>query len=274
MRAMLKSIMERAAPTALDLARGLRNRWYFGRRFARLHAAVKSELYRNEQEIRVISGPFEGMRYLDAIVWGPITPKWLGSYETELSTVIEEIVGGPYSTVIDVGCAEGYYAVGLAYRMPRAKVFAFDNDLVSRWQVAKLAALNHATTRISIGRYCSHETFNLLCSERVLVICDIEGYERDLLDPERAGRLKDCDVLVEVHEWDNDATTERTITNRFGKTHHLERIDACERISWCAEHPELMPPSLLSEATNEHRSNGRRWLWMKAKSSRPEHRSQ
>jgi hypothetical protein len=48
------------------------------------------------------------MSYLDETVWGPITPKWAGSYEMELEDVIEEIVGRGYDRIVNLGCAARY----------------------------------------------------------------------------------------------------------------------------------------------------------------------
>ena len=265
MRTLIKSVLERTAPSLLDLIRGLRIRWFFGRQFASLHALVRSAVYPNDEPIRVRFGPFEGLRYLDAIVWGPITPKWLGSYEAELSGIVDDIVRKRYTTIIDIGCAEGYYAVGLAYRVPHATIYAFDNDLISRRQIVRLAALNNVSSRIIVGRYCSHQSIDRLAGDNALIVCDIEGNERALLDPEQAPRLRRCDILVEVHENRDDAATERTLVQRFSPTHDIEVIDACDRTSWRAAHHLAMPASLIDQATNEHRNNGRRWLWMKAR---------
>jgi hypothetical protein len=43
-------------------------------------------------------------------------PKIIGSYECELHPAIEEIIVNNYAEVWDVGCAEGYYAVGSGFK--------------------------------------------------------------------------------------------------------------------------------------------------------------
>jgi hypothetical protein len=50
---------------------------------------------------------------LNETVWGPIEPKWLGTYELELHSIIKGILRAEYNTIIDIGSAEGYYSVGL-----------------------------------------------------------------------------------------------------------------------------------------------------------------
>src|SRR5712672_3591091 len=65
----------------------------------------------------VQQGPFRGMRYIDRALCSTLVPKWLGIYEREVGGCIEEAITLPFQTVVDIGAAEGYYAVGLALRM-------------------------------------------------------------------------------------------------------------------------------------------------------------
>jgi hypothetical protein len=70
-------------------------------------------------------GLFYGMKYPSLEAAGStLYPKLLGSYERELHGIMERIVRTDYATVVDIGCAEGYYAAGLALRLPEARVFA------------------------------------------------------------------------------------------------------------------------------------------------------
>lgn len=74
----------------------------------------------------VLSGPFQGMTYMAAGSEGSTSARLLGTYEAALHPIIEKIIKRGYQQIIDVGCAEGYYAVGLAMRMPSARVIARD----------------------------------------------------------------------------------------------------------------------------------------------------
>ena len=66
-------------------------------------------------------GPFAGLQYPELTAVGSaLYPKLLGSYQREIQGWIEEICAAGYSEIVDVGFAEGYYAVGLARRLPRA----------------------------------------------------------------------------------------------------------------------------------------------------------
>src|SRR5947207_8629242 len=72
------------------------------------------------------AGPFAGMRYVAPATGRTILPKLLGSYETELHSIVEQVIAADHRVVINIGCAEGYYAVGLALRLPNSRVYAFD----------------------------------------------------------------------------------------------------------------------------------------------------
>jgi hypothetical protein len=48
-------------------------------------------------------------------------PKFLGTYERELYSVIERAIELAPRYVLNIGCAEGFYAVGLALRLQMPK---------------------------------------------------------------------------------------------------------------------------------------------------------
>src|SRR5438445_9468790 len=77
---------------------------------------------------RVIAGPFQGLTYVSTARGSSIGPKLLGTYEIELREVVEEIIRRGYKTIINIGAGEGYYGVGLAKRMPDARVICFDAE--------------------------------------------------------------------------------------------------------------------------------------------------
>jgi hypothetical protein len=269
MKRFLRSQLEQRLPTVFNSIRAIRNRRYFRRTFSQRQADFRERLFPEGDAIVIQSGPFKGLRYLDETVWGSITPKWLGSYEAELHPVIEYIAAQPYQTIIDVGCAEGYYAVGLAVIVSKAKVIAFDTDFISRALVRRLANLNYVGDRLQVRTFCNHSDLDALASGRTLVVCDIEGFEAQLLDPKIATSLLHTDILVEVHETsDSSPEVERLLLSRFESSHEIQRIAASDRGSWIEqklpELPATVPPSILRKATEEDRTTGRVWLWMQA----------
>ena len=82
----------------------------------------------------ILGGPFAGMSFVRQVAEGCCVPKLLGCYEEELHPYVEQAILRDYPQVLNIGVAEGYYAVGFARRMPNAKVFAFDIDENTRWR--------------------------------------------------------------------------------------------------------------------------------------------
>ncbi len=250
----------------IDVVRSVRNQRAFTRELGPLNSRWRPILYPNSQPVRVLTGPFKGMAYLDEVVWGPIVPRWLGCYEWDVAPVVEKIIRSPYSRILDIGCAEGYYAVGLATRMPDVTLHAFDTSFVARRQVKRLARLNGVQDRIIVHGTCDSGQLNALGGPKALILCDIEGYERILLDPGAAPRLLESDVLVEIHESVLQPSTESLIRGRFAETHDVQVLRFGNRNSWLQENANVLGKRLdckaIEEALNECRSNGLTWLWM------------
>jgi hypothetical protein len=57
-------------------------------------------------------GPFQSMKYIEHANGNQLLPKILGSYEQPIQDWLWNAISKQYETIIDIGCAEGYYAVG------------------------------------------------------------------------------------------------------------------------------------------------------------------
>ena len=223
---------------------------------------------------RVIDGPFRGMRYIDRASCSALTPKLLGTYERELHPFIEEIIGRRHAHVIDVGSAEGYYAVGLALTMPASRIHAYDIDENALRNLAALADLNGVTDRISMSRECSFETFERFRESSFAVICDIEGAERHLLDPAAAPALTACDILVEIHDGVASTAIHDSLSNHFSNTHDLRFVRYRGRAAHDAAHaPWLGHARNRIRAVDEHRTLGVEWGYFRAKTTAVSQRS-
>ena len=176
-------------------------------------------------EGKVIDGPFKGLAYACYSHGSPFMPKILGVYEPELHAWIREAIASDYDCVVNVGCAEGYYAAGFAVALPNAEVFAFDTSPVTDVMVERLVELNGLQRRLHKGRHCGpRELQSILASHaRSLVFADIEGGEDALLDIRRAPALVRADLIVESHDRYNAGVTRRLI-DRLWATHRFEVI--------------------------------------------------
>ena len=173
---------------------------------------------------KILSGPFAGMEYLDHAAEGALLPRLIGCYESELHPHLLALAVEGLDEVVDVGCAEGYYAVGLARLMPRVMVHAFDIDPAARQACADLAAMNGVSDRVQIGEAFCGEDFARFENTRTLVFMDIEGNERTLLDPVRWPALRTLKIVVETHPGPSFAMTEE-IAARFAPSHSVVRVD-------------------------------------------------
>lgn len=177
----------------------------------------------------VKSGPFRGLRYPRAEAHGSsLFPKLIGSYEAELHGVVERLCRIPFERIVDVGAAEGYYAVGFAKRIPNAEVFAYDTAEAARMMCVAMASLNDVAGRVSVRETCMPDDLVSVCADRrCLVVSDCEGFERELFDGESVPALRSSHVLVEVHDFIHPGV-ERDLRNRFEATHEIEAVYSLE----------------------------------------------
>jgi len=184
-------------------------------------------------ECVVQAGPFEGLRYLDEVSWGDLGSKLLGFYEEELHSAITRWSDRDYDVIVDVGCAEGYYAAGLGLRFPDARIVAIDIDSRARAVCAGVLEQNGQSERAEIHGESDPASISAMLEpfDRPLLFVDCEGYEAIFLDPEAIPALDRCDIIVECHDFvDREITA--TLMRRFDKSHAIERIDEQARDPW------------------------------------------
>jgi len=178
-------------------------------------------------------GPFQGMRYLDPRRTTAGTQpfaKLLGSYEQELHPIWERIFENDYADVINVGCAEGYYAVGCALRLPNAHVHAYDLKSSALEMCRELAELNSVTDRMTFHACCTRETLaNFPFRGKTLIISDCEGYEKQLFSDDVILKLASHDVLIEAHDF-VDIDISSVLCQRFSPTHTREVVESVDDI--------------------------------------------
>ena len=236
----------------------------------RLLSKWRSVLIQNtllqQQGTLVMQGPLAGMDFLPQSAEGCHIAKLLGCYEQPLQPFIEQAINSAYPTILNIGCAEGYYAVGMARRMPHTQVLAFDLNPKAQEVCTSLAQKNGVLDRMKVGALFKPEDFESYTNQKVLVLCDIEGAEKDLLNPEAAPALKVMDLIVESHECLIPGITQ-TLIERFKDTHKLtlvqdngqrQLIDAPQWFNNLAHLDQLL-------ATWEWRSGATPWLVMKAR---------
>ncbi len=251
----LKKILLRAAPAPYAK---LQEAWTF-HRINRITRAIVSRY-----GLVVLDGPFVGMRYVPQAACSSLLPKLLGCYEAELHPTLDAVINSGYRQIVDVGCAEGYYAVGLAKRIPEARVFAFDIDERARELCSELAKVNGVSERVVVAGECGSEQLIRLLDDRTLVICDCEGCELKLLNPNIVPNLCLTDVLVELHDF-IDGSISQTIVARFTPTHDISIINSLDRDPSSCAALESFSDWDRRVAVAEFREDQMRWAFMRTR---------
>lgn len=195
------------------------------RTLAKWRSQVLGLTYIQREGTTIMGGLFAGMEYLDEVAEGSLLSRLLGTYEAALQPHIRSIVDGGVDCVIDVGCAEGYYAVGLARAWPDLTVHAFDIDPNARAKCAALAARNGVSDRVVIGEEFKPGDFEAFAGRRALVLVDAEGAELEILQPALSPALAGMSIVVETHDvWRPGALA--TMRERFAPTHDIVQVDS------------------------------------------------
>jgi len=210
---------------------------------------------------RVLSGPFEGMRCIPFASGSGLLPKIVGSYELEIHLAVAASLRRGYRRIVNVGCGEGYYAVGYARALPEATVYAFDLDILARQRLRTLARLNCVASRVRADARCGPEDLQALSGRGSLVFSDCEGCEKELLDPVRAPALTEADILVEIHDF-VDPSISSTLIERFRATHEIEIISMRERDGLHLPLLDRLTDEQRQFAVWEGRPAGMQWAWM------------
>jgi hypothetical protein len=204
----------------------------------RLPLAQPTARFARRHGLAVRHGPFAGMVYPSSTIGlvEQLVPKLLGSYECELHPQLERLMAGRYEQVVDIGAADGYYAVGLARAIPDCTVQAFEMNPLPARVCRGLAAENGAGDRVTMRGECGLDDLRALKDVPTLVFCDCEGGEAELLDPSAVPLLRTATVIVELHE-SLAPGVERELPARFAPTHSVEVIG--QQLRHSGDYPEL-----------------------------------
>jgi len=190
----------------------------------------------------VSKGPFEGMRYINKAYVGFVCHKVTGTYEKEIQHIIKDELLIKYDAIFDVGSAEGYYAVGMALNSKAKVIVSYEGSEVGRKLQTELATLNQIENKIKIKGYCDEQILKeeMLKYDKILLICDVDGYELALLDNNLNPKLNNTTMVIECHNHCYDKM-ESDLIKRFCKTHIIESIP----VRRTADYEDYPNPNLI-----------------------------
>jgi len=215
----------------------------------------------------VLRGPFAGLRFPQEVLLDlPCAQRIVGSFEKELHPVFEGLKKGDYEVILNIGSAEGYYAVGLALLLG-VPVLAFDVNPEERRRCRKTAELNGVAGLLRMEGYCDGERMRkLVRGKQCFLVSDCEGYELELFDRAAAADLQFSDVLIELHEKQCGGVYE-SICSAFASSHSIDTYAAAVRDA--SEYPELeFLGADATRAIEEWRDAGQRWVFLKSRIGR------
>jgi len=217
----------------------------------------------------VLSGPFASMQYTRDSVGSAYDPKLLGTYEKELHPVIEALCREKFNVIVNIGAAEGYYAVGMALRVPEARIVAFESEVSGQQLLRRMAEVNKVEQRLDIRGWCDATALqqSLAGATESCVIVDVEGEEETLLQPRDVPELTRAHILVELHDYLRTGVSE-AIRERFQGSHEIEKFEQHQRtISDLPMDIFLLRPWLV-RAMNEKRplrAQPMTWFYLRPK---------
>ena len=155
---------------------------------------------------QVAYGPFKGMQLNQCRNWSryDLITQILGTYETHVLQKLIAFSKGKNNVFIDLGSADGYFAVGMAFSGVFDHVYAFEKDFEMQRIIKNNAQLNDCESKMSIlgkSNEASLKSIVSQCKESITILIDIEGDEYDLLNPKMLSSLSHCSIICELHPW-------------------------------------------------------------------------
>ena len=229
----------------------------------------------------VQSGIFKNLRYPKIYSYmSVIFPKLMGIYEKQLHKPISEFKKNNYDTIINIGAAEGYYAVGMALCFPQSKVAAIDINIDALNFLKKMSILNNTQDRVKIINSDAKIFLEKIDpNQSYLVICDCERCEFDIFSEKSIENLKKSDLIIEMHYRFGDKDIEKmsppeyskfiedknSFLERFKKYHDHEIVKPLFTRLEDIKDLENIPIKHAKKLANEVRAWNAEWLIFKSK---------
>ncbi|RYD96674.1 MAG: hypothetical protein EOP50_06410 [Sphingobacteriales bacterium] len=171
---------------------------------------------------QIFFGPFATLRIPEELFPHLTIGEMIGTYESCLHGVINELIVQRPQSVVIIGANNGYYCAGLAYTMRPQRLLAF--EMVPRlhpiarswWECNDLPPMD-------LQGEATPEVLRNIQAPVDLLICDCEGAEEELLQPEAYTWQKDASIIVELHDFYRPGLTQRLV-ERFSESHDIRLL--------------------------------------------------
>jgi hypothetical protein len=152
----------------------------------------------------VSQGLLKGLHLNNDTWWGKsdLGAQCLGLYEKEILDFISSQT--PFDTFLDIGAADGYYAVGLLHAKMTKKAICYEISEEGQRAISRNWLRNEKPGELEIHGEANEKSIVSVAknlTENTLVLIDIEGFEFQLLSQEVLVALGKCTVIIEIHNW-------------------------------------------------------------------------
>ena len=151
----------------------------------------------------VQNGIFKNLKINKESSWsnGDLASKIYGFYENKIQEKLKEI---NKPILIDIGAADGFFAVGCLYSNLSKYCYAFEQNEISKSALYKTAEINNVNNQISIMGKVDNKNFfsslpNDLDLSETVILCDIEGEEFKFFSEPILRKLKKSNLIIEIH---------------------------------------------------------------------------
>lgn len=171
------------------------------------HRYALSQRLMRALDARVAYGPFQGMLLPTQSTWSAADAgsMLLGMYECEVLSALDEC-SRERDTFVDVGAADGYYAVGALVSSMFSRVVCFESDPRSQEVIEQQARRNGVSSQLTIlgeagvGLVPELHRCGVTTLSEVVILFDIEGGEYSLLTKEVLQELREAILIIELHD--------------------------------------------------------------------------
>lgn len=158
-----------------------------------------------EFDSTIAYGPLKGFKFSPQAWWSmhDRASMIFGFYEQEILQALKYLSKSK-STFIDVGAADGYYAIGTVSQKMFEKSYCFEIEERGRAVIKNNAILNNVAEKVTIFKEANMDSMKSIPKQALnssVVLIDIEGAEFEFLDAEMLKLLKSSVCIIELHDF-------------------------------------------------------------------------
>ena len=175
-------------------------------------------------------GSFKGFKFAKNSWWSKHDrgSMILGLYEKEIIEILLN-TSKERSVFIDIGAADGYYAVASVKAYFFNRSYCFEIEQKGRSVIRQNSILNGVAKKVIIFGEANKKSLLKIPKEDIsnsVVLIDIEGFEFDFLDTNILNILKKSICIIELHDWffEDGKKRLKELRKRASKNFHVSEF--------------------------------------------------